>query len=248
MDLSLKQKFEERWAKYFPNAALPIGAFYTDKEPVDLLADSEVVDRCLIGNLARVQDGHAFVYDRKTPGCPGGKRYTGFVQKLRPEFPFFLSCGIPDQLEGERYKQSPELVERFMQEQPPFEAPGRYLVWKRWDHLTAEDEPMLVIFLAPADVIAGLFTLANFDWASPHGVIAPMGSGCATILQYPLMETAQERPRCVLGLFDVSARPSVDPNVLSFTIPMARFETMIDQMDESFLTTSSWRKLSARLP
>ena len=34
----------------------------------------------------------------------------GFTQELRPNFEFFLSCGIPGEMEGERYKKSQELV------------------------------------------------------------------------------------------------------------------------------------------
>jgi len=30
-----------------------------------------------------------------------------------PHFEYFLSCGIPGKLEGERYKKSPELVKEF---------------------------------------------------------------------------------------------------------------------------------------
>jgi len=104
----------------------------------------------------------------------------------------------------------------------------------------------VVVFFAIPDVLAGLFTLANYDLATTQGVITPMGSGCSAVVAYPLEETTREQ-RCVLGMFDVSARPSVQPGVLTFAVPMQRLLAMLDNMDKSFLITSSWRAVRDRL-
>lgn len=164
-----------------------------------------------------------------------------------PHFEYFLSYGIPDQLEGERYKKSPELVQEALTHMPPFQAPGRYLVFKRWDQLEAADEPEVVIFFALPDVLSGLFTLANFDEADPYGVVAPFGAGCGSIVQYPYRKKEADRPRAVLGMFDVSARPCVPREVLTFAVPMGKFLRMVNNMEESFLITSSWSKVCQRI-
>jgi hypothetical protein len=134
-----------------------------------------------------------------------------------------------------------------LKHQPSFTAPGKYLVFKRWDRLLEIDEPLAVIFFATADVLSGLFTLANFDASDPHGVIVPMGSGCSSIVYYALQEANTENPRCILGMFDVSARPCVPENRLTFTIPMKRFSEMVNNMEESFLITESWSMVKARI-
>ena len=247
MDAAFSDLFLTRWEKYFAGAGLPVGFFYTDHARDEDRKDTANLDRCLIGNLGRVREGHSFVYDAHTPGCSGGKRYSGFSKKLRPKFEYFLSCGIPGELEGERYKKSPKLVEAYLKDHPAFEAPGKTLVFKRLDKFTAAEEPLAVIFFATPDVLAGLFTLANYDRADPYGVIAPMGSGCASIIDYPYQERRSENPRCVLGMFDVSARPCVPEATLTFTIPMQRFEQMVSNMDESFLITPSWDLVRRRL-
>ncbi len=239
--------FTERWEKYFPGAELPIAYFYADQVRQEDHQDSQREDRCLIGNLERVRQGHTFVYNAKTSGCLGGKRYTGFSDKLRPNFEYFLSCGIPGKLEGERYKKNPELVKVHLELHPPFQAPGKNLVFKRLDRLVEGEQPFAVIFFAPPDVLSGLFALANYDFAETDGVISPMGSGCASIVNYPFIESASAKARCVLGMFDVSARPHVPPDTLTFTIPMKRFEQMVANMDESFLITESWAKIRLRL-
>jgi hypothetical protein len=66
-------------------------------------------------------------------------------------------------------------------------------------------------------------------------------------VQYPYLEKASTRPRAVIGLFDVSARPFVPENALSFSVPMNKFERMVRNMEESFLTTDSWKAVHRRI-
>jgi hypothetical protein len=242
MDINFQNLFLDRWQNYFPGAELPIAFYYTDKVDKKTIGDSKNEFRCLIGNLNRVREGHPFIFSAKSPGCAGGKRYTGFSDTLRRDFNYFLSYGIPGTLEGERYKKSPELVEQFIKSRPFVRAPGKYLVFKRWDKLEDDEHPLAVVFLTKVQVLSGLFTLANYDRSDPYGVINPMGSGCSTIVSYPIEEAKSENPRCVLGMHDVSARPYVPEDTLTFTIPMKRFEVMVGNMDESFLITNTWQE------
>jgi hypothetical protein len=247
MDLALRDRFLELWPKYFAGAELPLAFYYADDTSGATPPAPPKGHMCLIGQLARVRQGESLCFDRDAVGCFGGKRYLGFAQQVMPNFEYFLSYGIPGKLEGERYKKSPEIVREAMQAQPQLQAPARYIVFKRWDKLAAADEPAVVIFLAPPDVLAGLFTLSGFDEADPHAVIAPFGAGCGTIVQYPYLEGQREKPRAVLGMFDVSARPFVPAGTLSFAAPMAKFARMVANMDESFLITESWAKVRKRL-
>lgn len=247
MNSNFRDKFIGQWKKYFSGVELPICFFYTDSVKNEDKLESVAEKRCLIGNLQRVRQGYTFLYDAKTPGCTGGKRYSGFSPKLRPDFEYFLSCGIPGELEGERYKKTPELVREYIKNHPPLEAPANYLVFKRWDKIQEDEQPLVVIFFATPDVLSGLFTLANFDWSDSQAVIAPMGAGCASIISYPLEESRRKNPRCVLGLFDVSARLEVPAGILTFAVPFRRFEQIVANMDESFLITQSWRKVQKRL-
>ncbi|MGD1995037.1 MAG: DUF169 domain-containing protein [Anaerolineae bacterium] len=246
MDLEFKQQFSSQWERYFPNAALPIALYYTDDESVKL-AEPETGPHCLICTLATVRGGQPLRLSKETIRCGGGKRYLGFAQELSPNFAYFLSCGIPDQVEGERYKRSPELVEEYMASHAPLEAPAEFIVFKRWDQLDEGDTPAVVVFFAPPDVLSGLFTLANFDEAKAQAVIAPFSSGCASIVYQPYHELTSDRPRAVLGTFDVSARPCVPADTLTFAIPWPKFTRMVEQMDESFLITASWRKVQSRM-
>ena len=248
MDMTFKEKFRTLWKKYFNEAPLPITFYYTDKpagaEPVKPGSGP----RCIIGGLVKVQKGESMAYDVDSVGCPGGKRYLGFADELMPDFEYFLSCGIPGKMEGERYKKTPELVKEYMSKHAPaMKAPAKYIVFKRWDKLEATDNPEVVVFYARPDVLAGLFTLASYDEAEQNMVIAPFGSGCASIVQYPYLEIKSAKPRAVIGMFDVSARPFVPADVLTFAAPMSKFKRMVDNMEESFLITPSWAQVQKRI-
>ena len=247
MDARFQAEFQAKWARYFPGVELPVAYFYADEVSEADRRDSRDAEHCVLAALVRVREGHSFIYGKDSPGCRGWARYTGFAQGLRPNFEYFLSCGIPGEMEGERYKKTPELVKDYLAAGPPFEAPGRFLVFKRWDKLAAADQPFAVLFFVPPDVLSGLFTLANFDRADPHGVITPMGSGCSQIVGHVWREARADAPRCVLGMFDVTARPQVAAHELTFAVPFARFAQMVANMDESFLITGSWERVRARI-
>ena len=149
-------------------------------------------------------------------------------------------------MEGERYKQSPELVKNWLADAPRFRASSSQIVFKRWDHIDEDDDPEVVIFFARPDVLSGLFTLANYDLMY-EGVTAPFGSACSSIIMYPILEGEKEHPHCVFGMFDPSARPYVEPDTLTLAVPMKRFTQMVENMEESFLITPTWDALKKRL-
>jgi len=247
MKPGLKQQFAERWTKYFPGAALPIAFYYAEdpgQAPVHRVTEGQ---HCFVNDLAAIRQGKSLSFATTSVACFGGKSYLGFSQALMPNFEFFLSCGIPGKLEGERYKKSPELVKELLNHVPTFTAPAKHIIFKRWDALEETDEPQVVLFFAKPDVLSGLFTLANYDEPTNEAVFCPMGAGCSTIVQYPLLEAKSDRPRAVLGMFDVSARPGVDADTLTFSVPIQKFERMVANMDESFLITDSWKKIRSRL-
>jgi uncharacterized protein (DUF169 family) len=247
MDTRFKEDFIGLWKRYFDGAELPIAFYYTDEEGHTEIAKPGSMPRCVIAALSLVRKGNALCFDAESIGCFGGKRYLGFSEEVRPDFDYFLSCGIPGKVEGERYKKTPDLVAQSVKLAPRFKAPAKFIVFKRWDSLEKYDEPEVVIFFASLDAISGLFTLASYDEAEANVVFAPFGSGCSSIVQYPYLEKSSPRPRAAIGLFDVSARPYVPECTLSFSVPMSKFVRMVNNMEESFLTTNSWKAVQRRI-
>ncbi|MGA2386212.1 MAG: DUF169 domain-containing protein [Candidatus Bathyarchaeia archaeon] len=247
MDAKLKEDFLVLWKKFFGEAELPISFYYTAEEGHAELAKPNTVPRCVIAALSLVRKGRPLCFDAESIGCFGGQRYLGFSETVRPDFEYFLSCGIPGKLEGERYKKTPEIAAESVKLAPKFKAPAKFIVFKRWDTLEESDKPEVVIFFAKPDVLSGLFILANFDETQANGVFAPFGSGCSSIVSYPYLEKDSPRPRAVIGMFDPSARPFVPADTLSFSVPISKFKRMVSNMEESFLTTNSWKAVQKRI-
>ena len=247
MDSTAKDKLMGLWHKYFSSAELPVVFYYTNDTDCPVQAKPAEEHRCIVADIARVRAGRSLSFDIESVGCFGGKRYLGFTEGIRPNFEYFLSYGIPGELEGERYKKTPQMVTEVMKTMPSFKAPGRYIVFKRWDNLNETDNPDVVIVFGTPDVISGIFTLINYDETMQNGVISPFGAGCATIVTYPYLEKDTEYPRGVLGMFDISARPCVAAGTITLAIPVSKFLRMMDNMEESFLITASWEKVRKRI-
>ncbi len=148
MDLKLKEGFIALWKRFFGETEFPITFYYTDEEGHAELVKPGSVHRCVIAALSLVRQGQSLSFDAKSIGCPGGQMYFGFHTTVRPDFEYFLSCGIPGKMEGERYKKTPEIAAASVKITPTFKTPARFIVFKRWDALTKLDEPAIAVFFA----------------------------------------------------------------------------------------------------
>lgn len=248
MDTELRDRFTGLWNDYFEGSDLPI-TFGAGPAPGTVKkAPVPKGWRCLVCDLARIRKGTSLSFDQESLSCSGAKFYLGYSTDRAPEFRYFLSTGKPGVVEGERYKRTPEIVDELDLHREYLPAEGKCYTFKRWDQLTGDDAPEVVIFFARPEVLSGLFTLANFDQSDPNGgVICPFGAGCGSIIYYPWLEQQKENPKAVLGMFDPSARPCVMLDVLTMAIPMKKFVKMIGYMEESFLITGSWGKVRKKI-
>jgi hypothetical protein len=132
MDMNVKENFIRLWGKYFNKAELPIAFYYThDTGGVEAVKPASG-HKCIFADMLKVRKGKSLCFDAESIGCFGGRRYLGFDSDVMPNFEYFLSCGIPGKMEGERYKKSPELVKEIVENWPNFKAPAPLIIFKRW--------------------------------------------------------------------------------------------------------------------
>jgi uncharacterized protein (DUF169 family) len=241
---------EETWKPFQEALGLkesPLGVYYTNDKP-EGITPKEGIQGCMIGLLQNARKKGKVVYFDKTHfGCPGGAYYMGFFESPRPNIEYFLSCGIPGEMEGERYIKTPERAREYFAKMIPRRAPATYCVFKPIDQFQAGVEPEVIVFFITPDILSGLFTLTNYALERTDAVYAPFGSGCGTIFTYPLKEAVREQPRAVLGMFDVSARPMVEKEVLTLAMPYSVFLKLLENVSGSFLETESWKKVFRRI-
>lgn len=249
MEITLRDRFITLWQKYFPGAELPLVLEFRDGPGSAKKVPPPDGWRCMICQIGQARSGTPLAFDGSSVTCRGGLMYTGYSCERPPGFRYFLSSGKEGVVEGERYKQTPEIVDAWENLIPPFSSQGKQMVFTRWDQLTAENNPEVVIFFARAEVMSGLFTLANFDRSDPNGVICPMGAGCASIAYYPWLEQQKDGTdqRVVLGMFDPSARKCVPLDIMTMAFPMKRFEKVVGFMEECFLITKTWDTVKKKI-
>ena len=241
---------EDRWTEFREALGLresPVGVYYTDEKPEGITPETGI-HLCMIGLLKKARKhGKTVYFDRSHFGCPGGAYYMGFLESPRPKIEYFLSCGIPGEMEGERYIKTPELAKGYIEKVRPRLAPAPYCVFKPIEKFQRDETPEVVAFFPTPDILSGLFTLTNYALERTDGVYTPFGSGCSTILTHPLKEAEKGQPRAVLGMFDVSARPMVDRDILTLSMPYPVFLKLLENVSGSFLQTGSWKKVLRRM-
>ena len=247
MNIELQKEFLAKWEQYFKGAELPFVFFYSDDDKYEEFLVGKKGFACMVAQIAPVLKGRTVAFSAGTISCKSGIRASGFPAEYSDDFRYFLSCGKNGESEGLRLKKTPAMVDAYMKTSPDAEAQGKYIIFKRWDRVEEGEDPEVVIFYSSPDVLSGLYCLFGFDSSDRFGVIAPFSSGCGSIINFPLKEQRSSEQRAVIGMFDISARPGVPENTLSFALPMERFRIMIQDMDESFLSTGHWRRLLQRI-
>lgn len=229
--------FIDNYRKAFgEKAELPIAFWYSEQA----VAQTTREGHCIFQRLNAVRQGKSISVTAENLPCGGGKFYCGFTEM--PAFvPTFVSV-------KERYKQSPQLVEDMLEEVGVPRAKSHFLNFARIDEIESFEEAEGLLFYATPDMLSGLVTWATFDNNSPDAVSSLFGSGCANVVTFTVIENSKGGHRCFLGLFDPSARPYVESNIMSFTIPMSRFRVMYDTMPQSCLfDTHAWGKIRERI-
>ena len=241
----MNRLFQESWKIFRDTLGLkesPFGIYYTNDKP-EGVTPKEGISGCMMGLLQNARKKGSTVYfDKGHFGCPGGAYYMGFFESPRPNIEYFLSCGIPGEMEGERYIKTPERAREYFTKMIPRRAPAAYCVFKPIEQFQREIEPEVVTFFAPPDILSGLFTLTNYALERTDAVSAPFGSGCGTILTYPLKEAGKEQPHAILGMFDVSARPMFEKDILTLAMPYSVFLKLLENVPGASLKPKAGRR------
>ncbi len=246
----------------------PMGIFYTDTEPEAGFSpkpmplpsvESEAqgtIDwnglfkdwSCVIGKiwLARKKKTAAY-FDRERFGCLGGAFFLGF---LKPQLEFivhYVSTGIPNVVEGERYLESPEVTRNFYQAIDPVPAPKRFCVVKPLSMFGEGETPLLVVFFGRPEMISGLHQLAMFVTNDVEAVMSPWGAGCSDIVTWPLKYLRQGKMKAVVGGWDPSCRKYLKTDEITFSMPFEMYRRMIERWPDSFLVAEAWKTVLKKI-
>jgi uncharacterized protein (DUF169 family) len=236
----------------------PVAVILTDEKPEGALQFREGGWGCVGSTMVAVAKGKTAVFDRHTFGCPGGGVGLGFGNQYEQcgfDIESLLSSGSEEaasearrgsrMAEGERFYQTPELVRSWLSHVPITDVPTKYVAMRPLDEVAEDEPPDVVVFFANADQLSALVVISDYRRGSGASAIARFGGACQSII-WGFDEARSDRPRGVIGFFDIAQRMRVDRETLSFTVPWSLFSEMEGNVEGSFLELEDWAKIRER--
>jgi uncharacterized protein (DUF169 family) len=195
--------------------------------------------------LARKKKKPAY-FSASNFGCPGAAFWLGFNKPQIQSIIHYVSSGIPGQMEGEHYLDSPEVCSAVFDYADPATPPKPYVVIKPLEITTPDEQPQFFTFFCRPESLAGLHQLASYVDGSAEAVRSPFAPGCGSLWAWPMHYQAQGISTAVLGGWDPSARKFYKTDELSFTVPPKMFGRMCSRWPDSFLTREAWKVSRAK--
>lgn len=215
---------------------LPVAFWYSDTP----IADTEKLNGCFFKEIKNTGEGKPLSLSLDVIGCGGGKFYTGFTE-MPERIPNFVSL-------KEKYKQTPEMIIDFIEKLEVPRAEKPYLNFYRIDKIDSFENIEGLLFFATPDVLSGLTAWAFFDNNSEDAVTSLFGSGCSAVVTQAVVENRKNGRKTFVGFFDISMRPYIEANILSFVIPLSRFKEMYHTIRNTCLfDTHAWQKIRNRI-
>lgn len=238
----------------------PVAIYFTDDRPAEAIGFKPGKRGCVASLLyACASKGIVAAFDEDSYGCPGGGVGLCFgdaFTKNNHPTEYLLSTGdealakhgksIGRNLgRGERFFAGPELVSKWKAAVPYAETGKKYVVFRPLSKADDAETPDLVCMFANPDQISAFVIMSGFNRGEALNVLAPFAAACQSIV-LAYQELGKERPKAIMGFFDLAQRYRIPRELLSFTIPYGMFLEFEDSLPESCLTTEAWKKIEGR--
>jgi uncharacterized protein (DUF169 family) len=219
-------------------ASEAVGVKYTDSSPTATPADGQYA---VCNGILEAAAGKVILLSKDTCACAGGRSHIGLTETREAPLKMLV--------EGEKLWCDVKTAMRSRIDSLRIAAPPLCIASKVYLYPASKDvfAPDLVIFLANAEQVSRLITLAQF-WDGKTPSFEMRGSLCWSAITYPV----------VSGNFnitagDISARRMAgwDENMMIVSVPVEKIQGIADAIDKSTAGTaessSEFRKMTERI-
>ena len=212
----------------------PLVGFYDTPvtEPFEPFAKTK---HCVFSCYENWQKGESILVSEESFNCMGaGYWLCGVESRPREELVKFLA-------ETEGLKSSPDLVNRWLDNQLPYKNEHPNIVIGPLKPKLHEYLRTITFYVNP-DQLSLLITACEYHNASAatSPVSAPFASGCG---QLSALFEDLDIPRAVIGATDIAMRQYLPPSILALTVTKPMFKLMCELDENSFLYKQFWRNL-----
>ncbi len=227
---------------------MPVGFFLTNKVPDDAISFKKQGSGCVAPLIFSAAKGKIVAIGRDSTGYPCSSFYLGYSEWIFPGIENFLSHGPFPGRDCEQFIKTPDIAREYIQSfKVDTEVKDTYL-FKPLDRFNDQEQPEVVIFFGNSDQMSALVFLLHYDnpLASDR-VITNLASACMSFVTIPMRYARNGEKKAFWGMHDISVRNSFPADITSMAMPYDVFIDMCSILEESFLFTEKWNKLTERI-
>ena len=234
------QDIANRFSKYMNLSYSPLGMYFSNELPKGKTkTQGKIFRRCIVGHVFKASKKGSASIIQKGKGCPGGQFWSGFRKKVPNGWIHFLTHGKEDVMGGraEHFKKDIKVAVKTIKDPGPVKETEehQYIVYQRLNDIPDTQKIEFIVFFIKPDNMAKLITLLNYGRHVPYSVKAAAGSGCMSLLNYPLKMKEKPEVEGIMGIWDTFARKTIPKHVLTLSLRRWIVEEMAQNAPESFL-------------
>jgi hypothetical protein len=226
--------------KYMKLKYKPLGVYFSETLPAGKTRVQHLLfNRCIPIHALKAAKSSKISILNAQQGCLGGRYWAGFTKPPKGLAVFLANGGIDKVFggRGERFKQNAALGAGMMRSPGPVKQPPgtKYIAFQRLRDIPDTVKIEYVLFFCTPSEMAEFATLAHYAHNQQTIIRAPAGSGCQSLLNFPLLMKDEPEPDAVMGLWDLFARRLLPKNILSLAMRRWFAANLAADIPQSFL-------------
>jgi len=244
--MSVKELAESLKEK-FGLGNLPIGMFFSETKPENAISFKSKGNGCILPLIFKCAQGKTIAIDQDTTGWNCSAFYLGYQDWIFEGIECFLSDGVVNGREGERFIKTSKQAKSFVEFYQPKTLNTKVTVFKPMSEFEQDETPEIVIFFVNPDELSALVYLLHFN--SPESedrIVTRFISGCGSIVTLPMKLKSEGKMQAVWGMHDISVRRRLPKELMTLTMPYELLVEITKDIDQSFIITESWKAIKER--
>jgi len=226
---------------------LPVGMFFSESKPENAISFKSKWNGCILPLIFKSAQGKTVAIDQDTTGWNCSAFYLGYQNWIFEGIECFLSDGVVNGREGERFIKTSQQAKSFVEFYRPESLTTKVTVFKPLSDLEPDETPELVIFFVNPDELSALVYLLHFNAPeSEDRIVTRFISGCGSIVTLPMKLLKEGKMQAVWGMHDISVRRRLPKELMTLTMPYELLAEITKDIDQSFIITDSWKSIKER--